>query len=629
MGLEGRREAVERMSLAMVHRGPDDAGAEDFGDACLGMRRLSIIDCSPQGHQPMSNEDGSVWVVLNGEIYNFKELRSDLEQKGHTFRSRTDTETIVHLYEAFGEGFLDHLRGMFSLAVWDGRRGRLLVARDRVGIKPLYYAEIPSGWVFASELGALLSSRLLPRELDVAALDLYLSFGYVPPPGTLIKGIRVLLPGHCMVISKEGMTSRQWWDFPVPGSNPCPPGKTVPWLRSILDESIRLHQISDVPLGAFLSGGMDSTAVVGLMSRISSEPVRTFSIGFDDAPAGFDERPYARMAAEAYGSDHTEVVMNGATVREALPRIVRHIDIPSFDGINTFLVSQAAREGGLTVALSGLGGDEVFGGYDTFHLIPRWGWAARLWGKGPRWTKAALSRVVKRLSAESPSFTSERSRKVNRMMGVNSETDLYALARLILWPDEVKSLYSDSVRMSLPEDSGPMALLRSLSPENGNSWHRVNLLEMQVYMGWRLLRDTDAMSMAHSLEVRVPLIDHKVIEFVAGLPEGWEKTWGHPKRLLSEALGDLIPPEILSRPKQGFAFPMGKWMRGELREVVEDTLSPESVRRRGLFDPEGVQSLYRAFEEGRMAYPALWQFVILELWMRETFDAPVAVSQAS
>jgi asparagine synthase (glutamine-hydrolysing) len=615
-----RKGAVGRMCAAMVHRGPDDLGIMDFGPACIGMRRLSIIDCSPQGRQPMSNEDRSKWVVLNGEIYNFQALRSELQARGHRFRSRADTEVIPHLYEEFGTSCCERLRGMFGFAVWDADRQELLLARDRLGIKPLYYVEVPGGWAFASEVGALLASGLVEAELDPVALDLYLAFGFTQPPRTLIKGVSALPPGHRASVRGDGLAVERWWQFPRAGSVAVTENEIVPRVRELLEDSVRLHRISDVPIGAFLSGGVDSTAVVGLMSRVLEEPVRTFSVGFETAPKGFDERDYAGEAARAFGADHAEVVVRGSDVVRELPRLIEHLDQPSFDGVNTYLVSQAAKRGGLTVALSGLGGDEVFGGYRTFGVVPRWAEAARRWGALP----PALRRAVVGTLARVP-FTGEQSRhKVRRLQWVDSPEALYALARFTLWPEEQASLYSGDLRAQLRAANGrkdAAGILRSLVPGGEPPWRMVSLLELQTYMGWRLLRDTDAMSMAHSLEVRVPFVDHEVVEFVCGLPAGWERRWGHPKRLLTAALADLIPARIGTRRKQGFAFPMAQWMANELREIVADSLSPASTRRRGLFTPAEVARLYAGFEQGFYDYSVIWQLVILELWMRTVLDA--------
>jgi len=618
------------MCAAMVHRGPDDVGLMDFGAACIGMRRLSIIDRSPQGRQPMPNENQSKWVVLNGEIYNFQSLRSELEARGHTFRSRADTEVIPHLYEEFGAACCERLRGMFGFAVWDVDRQELLLARDRLGIKPLYYAKVPGGWAFASEVGALLASGLVEAKLDPVALDLYLALGYTQPPRTLVRGIFALLPGHRAFVRGDRFTVERWWDFPQAGSLSVREGEIIPHLRELLEDSVRLHRISDVPVGAFLSGGIDSTAVVGLMSRLLDEPVRTFSVGFDTPLKGFDERDYASEAARAFGTAHTEVVVRGSDVVKELPRLVEHLDQPSFDGANTYLVSQAAKRGGLTVALSGLGGDEVFGGYRTFGVIPRWSSASRRWGHLPLSVRRAIVATVARGAAR---MGEHNRQKVRRLQWVDSPERLYALARFTLWPEEQATLYSAEFCAHLgagKDHEDAAAVLHSLVRPGDRPWRMVSLLEMQAYMGWRLLRDTDAMSMAHSLEVRVPLIDHEVVEFVCGLPAGWERRWGYPKRLLTTALADLLPATIVARKKQGFAFPMAKWIENELREVVADTLSPDSVRRRGIFSPDEVGRLYRGFGDGIYDWSVIWQLVILELWMRRVLDsAPVTRPSSS
>lgn len=606
----------------MVHRGPDDIGIRDFGAAgcCIGMRRLSIIDRSVQGRQPMSNEDGTKWVVLNGEIYNFQPLRSELEARGHIFRSRTDTEVIPHLYEELGANCCERLRGMFGFAIWDARRRELVLARDRLGIKPLYYSAIPGGVVFASEVGAVLASGLIERELDLRALDHYLTFGYTLPPRTLAKGVFALPAGHRAFIRHGRITVEQWWTFPEAGSVRIGAEEIIPQLRGLLEQSIRLHRISDVPVGAFLSGGIDSTAVVGLMSRLLDEPVRTFSVGFQTAPKGYDERTYAAEAAQAFGSDHTEVVVGARDVLEELPRIVERIDQPSADGVNTYLVSRAAKRGGVTVALSGLGGDEVFGGYGTFRAIPRWGGVAHLWGQLPSSLRREIAAILGYLAA----FAGDRNRqKAGRLQWVDSSAGLYALARFALWPEEQASLYSAGVRAYLETASdhdNAMGMLRSLIRSGDRPWRMVSLLEMQTYMGWRLLRDTDAMSMAHSLEVRVPFVDHEVVEFVCGLPPGWERRWGHPKRLLTSALRDVLPQRIVARRKQGFAFPMAQWMEQELRPVVDDALSPDSIRRRGLFSAAQIGRLRAGFRKGIYDGSVLWELVILELWMRAWLD---------
>src|ERR1043166_3851394 len=619
LSIEDRHDAVSKIGAAMIHRGPDSDGIRDFDIISLGMRRLSIIDLSTKGEQPMSNEDGSVWIVFNGEIYNFQEQRNWLEHKGHEFRSRTDTEVIVHLYEELGPECLHRLRGMFALAIYDVKRRELFVARDRVGSKPLYYAGSTEQFIFASEIKALLATGLVRPELDMKALDQYLTFGCVPAPNTMFRGVTALPPGHAIRIRNGELSVYRYWNLPMEGSTICPKDEVIPRIRHLVDESIRLHQISDAPLGAFLSGGIDSTVVVGAMSRTLNHPVSTFSVGFRDAPARFHELDYARLAAKEFQTNHTEVVIDGSDVLNELDRAVWYLDQPSADGINTYFVSRAAHEGGLKVALSGLGGDEIFGGYGTYDFIPRWGNAATAWGRVTFQLRNLVGQTLGVLSKARP--TSGRSHKLQRLRYVDSPITLYALTRVLLWSQERSRLYATNGENRPPPNGGIDELLQEYLRPGGSLWYVVTQLETRTYMGHRLLRDTDAMSMAHSLEVRVPLIDHELVEFVVGLPAHCHKNNGQLKRLLTSAMADVLPAPIVSRAKHGFEFPMAHWMKHQLRPVVEDTLSDQSVKRRGLFNSARLQNLYRDFLDGHQDYPTIWQFVILELWLRKYLDS--------
>ena len=554
-----------RMCDAMTHRGPDDVGFWRFGATCIGVRRLSVIDPSSAAKQPMTNDDGTICVAFNGEIYNFRRLREALASGGHAFRSRSDTEVLLRLYEKEGDKCARFLRGMFAFAIVDVGRRVLLLTRDRLGIKPLYYAPIAGGWAFASELGALVRSGVIRPELDLNSLDFSLSLGFVPGPRTLLKGVKALPPGHRIRITEREASIERWWEMPAAGTTHCADGEIVSQLRCLLEESVELHMISDVPLGVFLSGGMDSSAIVGLMSHQADKPVRTYSVGFDDAPERYDERRYARTAAQSFSTCHTEFVLKGSKLVEELPRIVRHLDQPSFDGVNTYLVSQVAKQNGVTVALSGLGADELFGGYDSFRLIPPCWRMSTTWGKLPLTARKTLVALASVMLHRSPNMPLERIEKFRRLQWVNSPLGLYALARFLLWPEEKRALYSSQFQAHFRErkaDKDILAMLDSLIRVGERPWSVLSELEMQVYMGWRTLRDTDTMSMAHSLEVRVPFVDHHVVEFVYGLPPGWERRWGHPKRLLEASLRDVIPSGISGRKKQGFALPMAKWMRG-------------------------------------------------------------------
>jgi len=604
---------VQRMLAAMVHRGPDDSGLGSWGDATLGMRRLAVVDCSPLGHQPMTTETERVWGVFNGEAYNHDAFRTHLIDRGHQFRSRSDTEVVLHGYEEYGAGVLERLRGMFGLAVWDRESSALLLARDRLGIKPIYYSVIPGGVAFASELQALLAGVSMPRAVDPVSLDDYLSFGYVPPPRTLIAGVRVLLPGDLLEWRRDTVTTRTWWTMPAPGSTNVRIEDAPARLREIFDESIRLHRVADVPVGAFLSGGIDSTAVVGLMAQGQDDPVRTFSVGFADGPAHLDELGAAAEAARRFGTVHREVMVTGAEVAAQVPDMVAHVDQPSFDGLNTYLVSRAARAGGLTVALSGLGGDELFGGYDTYQVIPKYAGFARAWGVLPHAVRTGLMRMAS-LALRSPRHV-DRRRKLWRLADVTDAAGLYAAARLQFWPSEREAFHAAGGRRS-----DPFATFEAIARSQDRLWTTVTALEVTTFMQWRLLRDTDVMSMAHSLEVRVPLIDHEVVEFVAGLPPGWESCFGHPKRLLTTSVADVLPPGWLNRPKQGFALPLEHWMRHDLRPVVRDALSPESTRARGWWRESAVADVLAEFDAGRRPYTSVWSLVILELWARRVLD---------
>jgi len=614
-------EIVKRMCDSMIHRGPDDYGYKCLGPHCLGMRRLSIIDTSPQGHQPMPNEDETIWLICNGEIYNFKEKRNWLEKKGHRFRSKTDVEVILHLYEEFGVEHLNHLRGMFTFALWDTRKDEFFLVRDRLGIKLVYFLECNDNLIFASELRSLISSRMFQPEIDLRSLDLYLSFGYVPQPKTLLRGVRVLQAGHALHMKGKNVTIFKYWDFPKPGSNKVPGREIIPMARQLLKETIAIHQISDVPLGAFLSGGIDSTAIVGLMSSLADEPVRTFSVGFCDVPSRYNELDIARKTAQRFATKHTEVIVSGQDVLNRINEIISHMDHPSFDGINSYFVSMAAKAGGVTVALSGLGGDELFGGYGSFNVIARWFKAIKLWGLTPFSLRKLFIKMISRQAI--PGLTKGRYRKINCLPWVDSPIGLYCVARLLLWPEEKMRLYSPEIYHFLnntQDNQKIVSLLEEYVRFDSNPWHMVSRLEMTIYMIWRLLRDTDVMSTAHSLEVRVPFVDHKLVEFMCGLPVGWVKRWGVSKKILVESLGDLLPKEVVDQPKHGFEFPMKQWMTNELRYVVEDTLSEDSIKKRGLFNHKNILDLYHQFLRDECSYPIIWQFVVLELWIRSIFE---------
>lgn len=601
-------------ALAMRHRGPDDSGTyvgRDAGAVSLANCRLSIIDLSPAGHQPMTNEDGSLWLVYNGEMYNFADLREELAQAGHRFTSNTDTEVVLHAYEEWGLKCLHRFRGMFAFGLWDEKRQRLFAARDRLGIKPLLYTEHNDVFLFSSELKTLLSSGLVEPRLNRQALHHYLSFYAVPTPYTMLEGVWALPPGHYLTHEKGELTIERYWDVPPAQPLKADEAELRAELRRLLEESIRLRMIADVPVGAFLSGGVDSSAVVALMTRISGEQLKTFSIGFGREGARIDERSDARVLAEHYGTDHHEVIVSGRDVLDQLDAIVEAMDQPSGDGINTYLVSQATAQH-VKVALSGLGGDELFAGYPQFRLFQRMSGYADAWNRLP-----APAQAVARVGAGALDVG-------RRALGWLEDDFVGRYARVRVLYDEARkaALYAPDTRAALADaEPSPAYLDRFVLPEeSGDPIAQLTRLELKNYMAHTLLRDTDVMSMAHSLEVRVPLIDHELVEFAVNLPADLKLRDGQTKWLFTQALSDVLPPEVVDRPKRGFEMPVAEWLRSDLRPVLDDALSERAVKARGLFDPAAVSETYRAFLRGEGAYMYVWSLAALELWMRRFID---------
>ena len=609
-----------RVADCLHHRGPDDSGVwtSASGTAVtMASTRLSIIDLSPGGHMPMLSADGRMVIVYNGEVYNFRELRAELEGLGERFQSHSDTEVVLAAYRCWGAQCVQRLRGMFAFAIWEMDKQQLFAARDRLGIKPLYWTESPRGLAVASELKGLLAGGLAPRELDLQALHHFLTFYSVPPPHTMLAGVQALLPGHSLTWQAGRVTMQKYWDVPASAV----PSQRMEYeearreLRRLLEETIRLRMIADVPVGAFLSGGMDSSAVVALMTRISGARLKTFSVGFQAESRSIDERSYARLVAAHCDTDHTEVLVDGSQVAAQLAQFVRAMDQPTGDGLNTFLVSQAAAQH-VKVALSGLGADELFAGYHQFRYLQQAEPWARWWQQTPQWLQA-VARSGSRLGAaaagrpaiaEVPAWLS------------GDFLSRYLRTRTLYDEDGKLRLYADKLRHSRNVAGSADALTAYLDANDADVVAKVTRLELKGYMAHMLLRDTDAMSMAHSLEVRVPWIDHKLVEFAVGLPAEWKLRGGQPKAIFADALADVLPRTVLRRRKQGFEIPLANWLRNELRGVLEDTLAPATVLRRGLFNVQRVQQLHSDFVAGRGAYMRVWALVILELWQRENLD---------
>jgi asparagine synthase (glutamine-hydrolysing) len=606
---EARAFLVHDMCGVLRHRGPDDEGVLVGEGVAMGMRRLSVIDVAT-GHQPIANEDGTVWVVFNGEIYNYRALRAELEARGHVFRTATDTETIVHAFEEWGEAAFIRLRGMFAVAVWDTRTRRLTLVRDRAGIKPLYYADTPRRLVFGSEIKAVLASGTIEPALDPSALDHYLSYLYTPPDASIFEGVRKLPPGHLLQWVGGRATVRPYWsiapDEPFEGTE----DEAVAVLGGILADAVSSQMVSDVPIGAFLSGGLDSSVVVGLMARASSRPVRTFSIGFEEPQ--FNELDAARTVSRHFGTDHHEQVVRPDAVG-VLDALVGHFDEPFADAsaIPTWYVSQLAGEH-VTVVLSGDGGDELFGGYDRYLPHPRVAAFDRWAGPAGRCVAGAAWSWLPR---------GYRGRNFLRHVG-QDRRGRYADAVAYFRPDDKRALFSADLRRQLDAGAAETSLLRRFERFERLEWpSQMMRVDFETYLPEDVLTKVDRMSMAHSIESRVPLLDESVVRFASTLPAVMKIRGRSRKHLFRRVAGSIVPPDILGRRKQGFAVPIGAWLRGPLRDVFADVLQSPRTRQRGYFQPSCVDRLMDEHLSGRREHTLrLWQLLVFELWHRRYLD---------
>jgi asparagine synthase (glutamine-hydrolysing) len=607
-------ELVPRMLVAQLHRGPDGGGLLGDGPAVLGHRRLSIVDLSTAGRQPMTNEDGSVAVVVNGEIYNHKDLRRELESKGHRFRSQSDSEVIVHLYEEVGARTPEFLRGMFAFAVWDSRKGHLLLARDRFGEKPLHYAQTGDLFLFASEIAALLADERVGRTVDMAALDAYLALQYVPHPDTIFTDIKKLPPGHILEIDAGGTPSiRSYYDLRARVSaepGPATRAETLGLIRSTVEEAIESRLMSDVPLGAFLSGGVDSSIVVACMARRSAQPVKTFSVGFSDS--GATELPYARLVAERYRTDHHELMVD-PEMASLLPSVMRHHGEPFGDtsAIPTRYLCQMTRKD-VVVALSGDAGDEIFGGYRRYV----WGHVADLIRRLPAPIAIGVAAALRAVPGKRLRWL----RRYGLAIGDNEAAGY--LEFIGHFPiDERIALYTPDLAGHFQHDETAIrfaARLGALPP--GAAVDRLSALDVQTYLPDDILTKVDIASMTSSLEARAPLVDHQVVELGARLPASAKLRHLEGKALFKEAFADLLPPAILERSKRGFALPTRRWLGGKLHGFARETLLSDTARARGLFQPAAVTSLLDRHRAGEDHGERIWNLLALEIWYRELID---------
>jgi asparagine synthase (glutamine-hydrolysing) len=630
---------VDAMLDAMAHRGPDGRGTLDFAGGAAGMVRLALVDLSPRGQQPLWSSDRRVAILFNGEIYNFRELRQRLEGNGHSFHTTTDTEVILNLYLAEGFDFVDRLRGMYAVAIFDWRQSapgglpRLLLARGPLGIKPLYIASVGgdrAGIVFSSEIRALLASGQVAREIDREALAEYLAHGFVLQPRTIISGVRMLDPGTIeWYAPHKPVERRRFWRVPayVPRAETLE--QAAQRLRAELEESVDLHAMADAPVGAFLSGGIDSTGVVGLM-RKHTPLLRTYTLEFPDLP-GQDEAEMAAHAARQFDCQHTTVQVSGREVADLLPRFAGDLDQPSIDGLNTWLISRAAAHD-VKAVLSGLGGDEWFAGYPVTRRMAQY---SRTWFGRAQMLAGRLAESMGpvmpdgRLRQRIDNLSTRRSPLATWIHGHTVFSDRWA-RRLVGLPDGS----SQEERFAAALDA-VSERWRDESPVGLSC-----LLDARVYMLDQLLRDSDATSMAHSLELRVPLVDLRIVEFARSCDDRYklrsdggasgQYDSSGAKRVLIRAMSDVLPAQIVNRPKRGFSLPHKHWMTKELVPLLEETCHPDVVARRGLLDPRSVERIWQARGSADNLFPRLWSLMIWELWCRSVLDAPAstAVSKA-
>ncbi len=601
------------MCDVITHRGPDEDGYYLDQHVGLGIRRLKIIDLET-GRQPIHNEDEAIWTVFNGEIYNFQELRRELETQGHRFYTNSDTEVIVHLYEQYGEDFVQKLIGMFGIAVWDRTLEKLILVRDRLGIKPLCYYLTDEKIVFGSELKSLLVEGSITRSLSWSALNYYFTFGYVPAPYSIFEGLRKLPPGHLLTCQKGKVNIRQYWDVPLnEESESYSEEYYMERLFECLKTAVRRRLISDVPLGAFLSGGIDSGTVVGLMAQLMTQPVKTFSIGFEEGE--YSELDDAGIVARHFGTDHTELVVRPNAL-ELLPKLVESYDEPFADSsaIPTFYVSQLAREH-VIVALSGDGGDELFGGYRRYVDDSR----DSLFSSLPPVVRATvLGAIAKRM----PMFT--RGKSYLHYMSQSNERRY--LQRVSLFSLEMKDfLFSNDLKEHLGQVDPVEWAEEIMNTVSGSKiFPKMLYVDLKTYLPYDLLTKVDIASMVHSLEVRVPFLDHQLVEFAARIPQKFKIHGGISKYILKRAMADILPMNVLKKQKQGFAVPLARWFRAELRDFTHDTLTSTQFKNRGIFSNSSIERLLAQHQQGSADFSAIiWAIIFFESWSQAYMDESV------
>ena len=614
VGLDNKAESnalVKKMNTKMAHRGPDDEGVYSDTNIAMGQRRLSIIELSSAGHQPMWSSNKRYCIVYNGELYNFKQLRFDLERTSqgsndapYHFATATDTEVIIAAYMRWGADCLSRFNGMYAFAIWDTEKKELFIARDRMGIKPLYYYQHNGMFLFSSEVRSLLASDLVPRKLNEAALSDYLRYQTVLAPQTMVKNVMMLMPGHHITITAKETTITKYWDikdFAANDNFDLPYKEVCKKVNSLFEKAVERRLIADVPFGAFLSGGIDSSAVVGMMSKVSKNQVQTFSIVFDDEQ--FSEAKYARMIAEKYNTNHHEIKLTPNDFKAELADALNAMDHPSGDGPNTYVVSKATKNAGVTMALSGLGGDELFAGYDIFNRtikLNKFQWLGAIPGVG------LAGKVFK---AMKPGIASAKIAELLELNSLNFK-NTYPLSRQVLLEAQIEKL----LKADYTQKNAVSDIVKLIPEKRNGTLSAVGMAEISTYMQNVLLRDTDQMSMAHALEVRVPFLDYELVQYVSSLPDKYKMPIT-PKKLLIDALGDMLPSEIVNRPKMGFTLPWKVWLKTDLKTLCETNLKQLGASK--WFNQEEIDSLWKRFlnDDPFITWSRIWYLVVLQHWI--------------
>jgi asparagine synthase (glutamine-hydrolysing) len=604
---------LSKMNAKMAHRGPDDEGIYADLNIAVGQRRLSIIDLSSAGHQPMWSNDKRYCIVYNGELYNFKELRFDLErtsrgsnEKPYHFITASDTEVILAAYARWGKDCLKKFNGMYGFAIWDVERKELFIARDRLGVKPIYYSYRNQVLAFSSEIRSLLESEIVPRKLNADALVDYLRYQTVHAPQTMVKDVFMLMPGHYIIANVNELKIEKYWDlnsFINSKKIDTPYTEVCSKVNNLFEKALQRRLVADVPFGAFLSGGIDSSAVVGMMSKVSSSKVKTFSVVFDDEQ--FSEAKYARIIANKFNTEHHEIKLTPNDFKNELNDALKAMDHPSGDGPNTYVVSKATKNAGITMALSGLGGDELFAGYDIFNRtlkLDKLKWLSGIPG---------ISLVAKINKSLRPGVSSA---KIAELLDLNSLNfkNTYPLSRQVLLEEQIAKLLNDKTKVK----NNVSEIIKSIKSESGNLLSAVGIAEISTYMQNVLLRDTDQMSMAHALEIRVPFLDYELVEYVIGLPDKY-KIPTTPKKLLVDSLGDLLPSEIVNRPKMGFTLPWKNWLKSDFKSLCETNI--KLLGQNPFFNADELENLWQRFlkDDPFITWSRVWYLVVLQHWITE------------